>query len=58
MMPVIRRGWGYLRRVLRAWSARAVAVRQPGFYQAEEAALNGVLPGLIVALLDGRTGPS
>lgn len=38
-------GWDYLRRVLRAWRARAVAVKRPGFYEAEEAALNGTSDG-------------
>jgi hypothetical protein len=41
-------GWDYLRRVLRAWSARAVAVRQPGFYEAEEAALSGTSEGMLL----------
>jgi len=41
-------GWDYLRRVLRAWSARAFAVRQPGFYEAEEAALNGTGEGMLL----------
>jgi hypothetical protein len=41
-------GWDYLRRVLRAWSARAFAVRQPGFCEAEEAALNGAGEGMLL----------
>ena len=41
-------GWDYLRRVLRAWSARAFAVRQPGFYEAEEAAPNGTGEGMLL----------
>jgi hypothetical protein len=38
-------GRDYLRRVLLAWSARAVAVGQPGFYETEDAALNGTGEG-------------
>jgi DNA-binding PadR family transcriptional regulator len=41
-------GWDYLRRVLRAWKARAIAVRQPGFYEAEEAARNGTGEGMLL----------
>jgi len=39
-------GWDYLRRVLHAWRARAIAVRQPGFYEAEEAARDGTGDGM------------
>jgi len=33
-----RRGWKDLRRLLRLWSLRAVAVSQPGFYESRDAA--------------------
>jgi Family of unknown function (DUF6247) len=41
-------GWDYLRRVLRAWRAHAIAVRRPGFYEAQEAALNGTGEGMLL----------
>jgi len=34
-------GWGELRRFLRLWAFRAIAMAQPGYFEAREAARNG-----------------
>jgi hypothetical protein len=41
-------GWGQLRRVLRLWSAMAIATHRPGFYEAQEAALRGTGGGMLL----------
>ena len=41
-------GWGELRRLLRLWSLRAVAVSQPGFAEAREAARAGTGWGMLL----------
>lgn len=37
--------WGYLLRVLRGFRHLVTAVKRPGFYEAQEAALNGTSEG-------------
>src|SRR5215469_10553073 len=39
-------GWKDLRRLLRLWSLRAVAVSQPGFYEGRDAARAGARSGM------------
>jgi hypothetical protein len=39
-------GWKYLRRFLRLWAMRAVAVDQPGYYEARESARTGAGGGM------------
>jgi hypothetical protein len=41
-------GWGNLRRVLRLWNGMAIATNRPGFYEAQEAALNGTGGGMLL----------
>ena len=51
-------GWAYLRRVLRAWAHLAERIRQPGFLEAERAALAGIDTGgmLLEDYLAQRSG--
>jgi hypothetical protein len=51
-------GWKELRRFLRLWAKRALAVGQPGYYQARDAARQGTGGGMALerALLRHRTG--
>jgi len=39
-------GWKDLRRFLRLWSLHAIAVAQPGYYEARDAARNGTGGGM------------
>jgi hypothetical protein len=41
-------GWKYLRRFLRLWALRAVAVQQPGYYEARDAARHGGGGGMLL----------
>jgi hypothetical protein len=41
-------GWKDLRRFLRLWSLRAIAVAQPGFYEARNAARAGTGGGMLL----------
>jgi hypothetical protein len=41
-------GWGDLRRMLRLWSGMVIATNRPGFYEAQESALNGTGGGMLV----------
>lgn len=51
-------GWKDLRRFLRLWAKRALAVSQPGYYEARDAARQGNGGGIALerALLQHRTG--
>jgi hypothetical protein len=51
-------GWKALRRILRLWSLRAVAVCQPGFREARDAARAGTGGGMLLddAILQRREG--
>jgi hypothetical protein len=42
-------GWKYLRRFLRLWAMRAVAVTEPGYYEARDAARAGTGAGMPLA---------
>lgn len=42
-------GWKDLRRFLRLWSMRAVAVAEPGYYEARDAARAGTGTGMLPA---------
>lgn len=41
-------GWKDLRRFLRLWALRAIAVAQPGYYEARDAARNGTGDGMLL----------
>lgn len=41
-------GWTHLRQILRAWNRIAVAAKRPGFYEAQDAALAGTGPGMLL----------
>lgn len=41
-------GWKDLRRFLRLWALRAIAVAQPGYYEAWEAARTGTGGGMLL----------
>jgi hypothetical protein len=41
-------GWKNLTRVLRVWHAMAIATNRPGFYDRQEAALNGTGDGVLL----------
>ena len=41
-------GWKGLRRFLRLWALRAIAVAQPGYYQARDAARTGTGGGMLL----------
>jgi hypothetical protein len=42
-------GWKYLRRFLRLWAMRALAVAEPGYYEARDAARAGTGVGMPLA---------
>jgi hypothetical protein len=41
-------GWAYLRRVLRLWRYHAEATKDPGYWEAREAALRGTGGGMLL----------
>lgn len=41
-------GWAHLRRTLRLWSFRVISTNSPGFYERQEAALNGTGDGMLL----------
>jgi hypothetical protein len=51
-------GWKDLRRFLRLWALRAIAVAQPGYYEAWEAARTGTGGGMLLedAIRQHRAG--
>ena len=51
-------GWKELQRFLRLWSLRSIAVAQPGYYEAWEAARTGAGGGMLLedAIRQHRTG--
>ena len=51
-------GWKDLRRFLRLWSLRAIAVAQPGYYEARETARAGTGGGMLLqdAIRQRRAG--
>lgn len=51
-------GWKYLRRFLRLWAMRAVAVTEAGYYEARDAARAGTGPGMPLEQALQRQRPS
>jgi hypothetical protein len=51
-------GWKQLRRFLRLWAMRAIAVAQPGYYEARDRTRRGAPGGMLLdeALRQHRTG--
>jgi Family of unknown function (DUF6247) len=51
-------GWKDLRRFLRLWAMRAIAVAEPGYYEARDAARAGTGVGMLLddAIRQHRTG--
>ena len=52
-------GWPELRRLLRLWAWRAIAVAEPGYYEDRERARGGTGGGMLLedALRQSRPGP-
>lgn len=51
-------GWKHLRRFLRLWAMRAIAVSEPGFYEAQDRARAGSGGGMLLedAIRQHRAG--
>jgi hypothetical protein len=51
-------GWKDLRRFLRLWALRAIAIAQPGYYEARDAARAGTGGGMLLqdAIREHRAG--